>query len=249
MITTTASILASARAYVDDEHAAVATWIPDATWLLWMNHEYRRAYRQAVMAGLVVPMYTDETLVYDSNDTPGYVLAGKPMAIVGVWQGTAGSNAFRKLRAAQPSGGAFPMRSEAEGTGMTWAAYAMGADVRLVLYPHPGAATDYTCRFVAEPSVLVTGTPAAGEASSVNLPLGLDDRIALGMARRALIKEGSFSGALDRLIAQTEQDLEFAAHNRITGEAPRVRSSRKVLNADRSSLVPTSEHPAEWYWL
>ena len=257
MITTTDDILASARHYVDDEHAAVAQWIPDATWMGWMNHEYRRAYRQAVMSGLIVPMYTDETLVYDpsvdATATPGYTLAGKPMAIVGVWQGVAGSSAFRRLRPAQPAGGAFPARGEATGTGISWAAYAFGADIKLVLYPMPGDVSDYTCRFVAEPPVLVGGTPTptpgAGETLSVNLPLGMDDLIALRMANRALIKEGSGSSNLTRLIAQTELDLEMAAHSRITGDAPRVRSTRRPLHADRNSVTTVpSDYPGEWYW-
>lgn len=217
-----------------------------------MNHEYRRAYRQSVMAGLIVPMYTDETLVYapslDASAEPGYALTGKPMAIVGIWQGTEGSNNFRKIRPGQPSGGAFPARTEGQGQAMSWTAYVTATGVNIMLYPMPGDATDYVCRYVAEPPTLVTGTPAAGEATSVNIPLGLDDRIALGMARRALIKEGSGSASLDRLIAQTEQDLEFAAHNRISGEAPRVRSYRKTLNADIPTTVST-DWPGEWLWL
>lgn len=248
MLTTTASILASARAYVDDEHAAVASWIPDATWMLWMNHEYRRAYRQAVTSGLIVPAYTDEALAYD-DATDSYALSGAPMAIVGVWQGASGTSSFRKLRQAQAQGGAFPSRSEAQGTGMAWAAYSMGSDIVVKLYPSPGDVTDYTCRYVPEPLVLVAADPVADvSTTSVNIPLGLDDRIALGMARRALIKEGSGSSALERLIAQTEQDLEFAAHSRISGDAPRARSYRRTLNADTPDMLLT-DRPVDWFWL
>lgn len=247
----TASILASARAYVDDEHAAVASWIPDPTWMLWMNHEYRRAYRQSVMSGLIAPMYTDELLsAYDAAQT-GYSLIGKPVAVVGVWEGTSVAQG-RRLRAAQPAGGAIGAGSDRiGGSPVSWSAlHSDATGIRLLLHPDPRPDTQrFICRYVPEPPLLVNAAPGAGEANSINIPMGLDDRIALGMARRALIKEGSSSAALERAIALAEQDLEFAAHSRIAGDPPRVRSSRKRLNADVSATDETStEYPSNWVW-
>lgn len=75
-------------------------------------------------------------------------------------------------------------------------------------------------------------TPAAGESSSVSLPLGFEERIVLGMAQRALAKEETINPALERQIAKADEHIDNACFRRLIGENATVRETRKAEGQD-----------------
>lgn len=61
-------------------------------------------------------------------------------------------------------------------------------------------------------------------ATSVSYPMGWEERIVLGMARRALMKEESDTKAVDTEIALWESRIEEACWNRVLTSSPQVRN-------------------------
>ncbi len=99
-----------------------------------------------------------------------------------------------------------------------------------------------------------TGTTAGGldpvdfgVALSVAYPMGWEERIVLGMARRALIKEESSTSAIDSEIALWESRIEEACWSRVLSEAPSVRNTdyRHYGWSDRYVLPPYTS----WTWI
>lgn len=77
-------------------------------------------------------------------------------------------------------------------------------------------------------------------ATQVTYPMGWEERIVLGMARRALIKEESETRAIDSEIALWESRIEESAWSRVLSESPTVRNSDMTNYAwtDRYSVPP-----------
>jgi len=243
MITTVTSLIARARAYVDDEHAGVQNWLPDATWLAWANVEWATLYRKLLSTGLVGPTYTDETVT--ATGAASYTLTGRPMAIVGVYKGPF-DTAYRELTPAQIGDDRFPSLSTVTGEATSWTAHGTGSSVTLTLHPRPSGG-DYVVRYVQEPDVLVVSGATSGQSTSINCPAGVEDRVVLGMAKRGLIKEGSGSAAIERLIAIADEDIAFLAHNRIVQEPPRAKNrNRPPLAMERGGY---NTDPRNWMWV
>ena len=79
---------------------------------------------------------------------------------------------------------------------------------------------------VPYPKTLVAETPAAGEASEVHYPLGFEERIVLGMARRALAREETVNPAIESQINDADEHINNAAYRRLLGDNARVRKVR-----------------------
>lgn len=62
-------------------------------------------------------------------------------------------------------------------------------------------------------------TPAAGESSVLNYPLGFEERIVLGMAQRALAKEETVNAALERQIEKIDEHINNACFRRLMADA------------------------------
>ena len=99
-------------------------------------------------------------------------------------------------------------------------------------YPEPEAGDQFLVTYIPKPLRLTTTT------NTVNYPMGWEERIVLGMARRALEKEESDAGPIRRQITELDQQIEELCWNRVMSAAPKVR------NAD----VSWADFPPREFW-
>ena len=104
-------------------------------------------------------------------------------------------------------------------------------------YPNPAVGMRVLVTYIPMPGQLTT------TASTVNYPMGWEERIVLGMARRALAKEESDTSDVRAQIREIEQQIEELAWNRVMSESPKVRNT-DLFNL--SLTLPSREH---WAWV
>jgi hypothetical protein len=199
-----------ARFYVDDDHDGDdAGWVDPSAWLRLFGVEYSQQYRRWVRAGLVAPKPTDTEFDGPVTSTP---ITGV-LAVIGVAE-LIGTN-YRVLRPSQTQDGRHPFRNPRTGPATSWEAHGGGDTLTIEL--DPADTGSYVARYIARPA-----RPTSVSAS-VEVPDGADERLVLGAARRAHVKESSRSAAIDALILEADAELNFMAHSRRHGESPLVR--------------------------
>lgn len=136
----------------------------------------------------------------------------------------------------------FNPRTARDGHARTYRVYPIGSDLQVEFYPRLKAGEKYMFTYVGHPQGLALSSPASHETTQVNYPMGWEERIVLGMARRALIKEESDTRAIDQEIALWDSRIEEACWSRVLAEAPTVRNT-DIANygwTDRYSVPPYS---------
>lgn len=251
MITPVTNLIARAKSFVDDEHTSVQSYILDSTWLAWLNVEYQTLYSKLLRQGLIGPAYTDYPIVANGSNQYVYdisITGTGVLAIDSIFESFADGGA-RFLTPLQSGLGRFATQSTPSGTAMYWAAHGTGGSPIIELRPVPSAGS-YVMRYVPEPMILVTASPANGETTTVDLPPGIDDRLVLGAANRALAKSGTGSPVLYGMMKQAEEDMAFMSAGRIVGAAPGARRSAPWESPQRSTLgTNLSGVPSNWWWL
>ncbi len=184
------------------------------------------------------------TITVDGTEDGAFELETAPLAIVAVHQLKSGSyrpisynNYVDFMR--QPPGG-----TRATGDPNEWRVlWDQANDTHnLNFYPEPPSGTVLVVSYIPEPDRLtLDDTPATGYANSVNYPMGWEERIVLGMARRALSKEESDTSDIRAQIAECDQRIEEACWNRVLAESPTVRNSQKPQR--------TFPPPTQWVFL
>ncbi len=242
MQTTVLDCIRLAKAYVDDEHSSVEGWIPDSpTWLYWLNVEYAKLYRAFVSQSLISADPVDHAFTADGSTSyvVGDGVATNVLAICSVHEDLGNGN-VRFLAPMQPSAGQFAGQEAYPGTPTRWSASGMHDFVNLKLRPVP-AAGNYVVRYIPDADIL-------GLTDTIDLPGGMIDRVILGMANRALIKEGSASAALYGQLKQADEDLAFMANSRILGAAPGARKASYWQGALNKQGSGTYNDPSTWWW-
>lgn len=228
-------IIARAKAAADMEDSGFVT---AAQWLRWANLEHRMFTAWLLRHGYV-NVVSSATHVADGTGAFGDVT--DPTVILGVWESV--GETFRPLRSTDTAT-AFASGTTT-GTAVTFTVADRGdGDVTITLQPRPMSGT-YVALYVAAPDELVTGTPAAGQSDEVRYPLGLEERIVLGMARRALAKEGSSTAEIGRQIREVEAHAEAVAWDRAAGGVQSVRNVDRRERGWGDMTVPGRE---AWYW-
>lgn len=228
---TAQEILDRAKVYVDDDHADQKSWITDAKWLAIFNAEYAILYKRWVRSGLMQP-----TISQSSFTTTTKVLTGC-LAVIGVARDNGGS--ITMLQPAQPVVGrdAF-WRSATEPTGpsVRWSAEGLGDGLTIILDPVPDDGATYIVRYVPTP------TAKTALSDTIELPFGGDERLVLGMARRAHLKDSGASQLLERLIIEADTELGFSAGGVVNG--PRV-----MRRGQNPYSTPTAgQWPGRHHW-
>jgi len=228
-----------ARVYIDDDHDDTEGFLSDTAWLALCNAEYSQLYRRWVRSGLVTPAITQSTL----SLTSGVATVNGVLAVVGVAEDM--GSYMRLLAPAQPSVGreAFWLGStESTGTAVQWAATGSGDNLSVELYPHPSTGT-YVIRHI--PTVAYS----TALSQSVEVPYGADERMVLGLARRANVKGRDSSMLIERLINDADAELNFTAFSRVGGL--RVRDKRGRAGFPRGErfgdVFPAN--PGEWLFV
>ena len=245
-----------ARTYIDDDSGEVQGFLSDAAWLNIFNVEYQYLYRKWLRMAVVRPQPVDEYFPSGSYQivlpTATDVEAGNTgvLAVVGVAEDM--SSYMRYLTAAQPSRGPYPYwvasgESANEGKADSWACYGAADSFTVELHPRDVATgSNYKVRWIPTPPLAQNL-----DSSTVDVPWGVDERLVLGMARRACLKDHTASALLERMIADADAETQFAAHGRLDVQAPRVRRVKPDFHRRRWPQLATNGFPTDsnyWMW-
>lgn len=223
-----------------DRAAAIAdiedNFVSPGQWLTWLSVERSAQALAAARGGWTLNQVSTQTT--PATDT--WTLTGDFLALIGVWE-VDSSGRTRPLIAEdfqsnfrQTVGG--PITGPATRFSITDA----GGVVTVHFFPRPTSGT-----YMA---ALVGTTPAfATVLDTITLPAGLEERLVLGMARRALIKEESDVTDISKLIALEDQRLEEFVWARIISSVAKVRNVDHVERGWGSDL--TYPPPTDWVWL
>jgi hypothetical protein len=183
----------------------------------------------------------------DLDDDGGAVVG--VMAVVCVHEMI--TNGFRRLRyqdsvsfMRQPPGSS----GGAKGHAQFFRMQSTADHVVMNLFPEGKAGETYRVTYIPHPFRLSLDTsPSAGYRNTVSFPMGWEERIVLGMARRGLIREESDPGLIDTEIKLWDTRIEESCWNRVLAEAPVVRNVDNETYgwSDRIIWPP---YPNSWFW-
>jgi hypothetical protein len=240
---TTAELVERAKAAADMHD----NFVTPRQWMYWASQERmaldlfiaRHGWSLAFdTLTVTVTGSEDNTFELETDDDVGI------MAIVAVHE--VATEGVRRLLPADP---ASFIRAEARATGNSreYRVKRSGDTLILNLYPEPSSGETYLVTYVPHTQRLtLDAAPAAGYENEVSYPMGWEERIILGMARRALDKEEADSTAIQRQIAEMNQQIEELCWERVMSEAPTIQNS----DAHRRGWYDRLTYPpaVNWWW-
>lgn len=230
------ALIDRARVYIDDDHSDTDGFLAPESWLALGNVEYANLRKKWIRSGLIAPAATNTSFT-----GPSTTLAGV-LAVIGVAENL--GSGYRLVAPAQPEYGQDPYWQSASAPtpqATSWMASGSADDLLVELDPaHTGS---YVVRWL--PTVAYANNPA----STIDLPYGGDERLVLGMARRAKLKEGAASALLERLILEQDAELAFTAASRINGLKVRRPVRFKLDRAERYGNAFPPVPPGAWLYL
>lgn len=247
--TTAQNIIRRAMAIADVHD----NFVSEAEWLDWLNKENKALTLFLARAGWTLPFDTTIATITSS----GWDLATDGASAVSVARTAAGHYVFTPtladvmalvsiheirsgdLRRLTFNDSVTFLRQSINGTNTTGHAtdYRLrmyGNEIHADFYPSPMAAETYLLTYLSAP------VPITATTQSVALPMGWEERLVLGMARAALIKEESDHAAVEKLMKEMDSQIEQLCWSRVMSESPRVRST------DPNLITPDWRL---WYWL
>lgn len=214
---TWAELIDRAKTYADDDHNAQSGWIKDPKWLSIGYAEYLKLRKKWIRLGLISPVATDVTFTTATTNITNVAI------LIGVAEDLGGGH-YRMIPSGQAEHGQAPFWSTHLGASHAAAFEAHGEadDLTISLKPGNDAAGTYVVRYITNPTrpTLVT--------QSVTVPDGCDERLVLGMVRRAHLKDSGASVLLEKLIREEDEQIGFDAFGRLNSEAPRARFTRRT---------------------
>jgi hypothetical protein len=222
-----------ARTYVDDDHESEGAWLTPERWLQIGGVEYREQYRRWVRRAIIRPAVSTDYMDGASTDFDGV------LAIVGVARDY--GDHVELLRAAhEDTNQNFFWQGSTAPTGRScsWTAAGFGDTITVTLDPAPNdlTASNYVVKWIPTVAAPTDAT------DSVEVPDGMDERLVLGMARRAHLKDSAASALLERLIMEAEAEMGFsaAAHS---GGLRVVNTRKRTKSTPHGRVWPD---PARW---
>lgn len=209
-------------------------------WFSWLTVEHRALVGRIARLGHVLhESYTN----ISATGAASYTFA-EPLAVIGVYEITS-NNMLRRVRSVDPFNGHRQTANTVTGAAQQFYVHRdptpSSTNVVLELFPNPTSGT-YRVYFIPHPPTIAALTDA------VDYPLGWEERLVLGLARRALAKEESDLTDINQQIRVTEADIEEAVWSRLLGDTPVVRN---VDATERGfSPYPYPWPPASaWYFV
>lgn len=240
---TTAELVERAKAAADMHDAFVTL----KQWMYWASQE-----RMALDLFLARSGWTQDFEAYSytvtGSEAGSFVIPVDLMAIVAVHEVTSNYQVRRlKLRDPATFLHNLPGSSITQGHSIEYRVKRVGDRVTLSLYPEPLAGEQYLITYVPHSLRLtLDAVPAAGYANTVAYPMGWEERIVLGMARRAMDKEESDSTAIQRQMVEMNSNIEALCWDRVSGDGP------SVINRDMDTYGWTDRisypQPINWWW-
>lgn len=236
---TTQTLVDRARAAADMHD----NFVTDAEWMSWATQERMALDLLLARSGWVQDY---DTVTYTVTGTENGVFdfgLTSVMAVIGVWEsGTAGVrrlqledsvNFFRQLNGS----------TIAVGHPKSYRVKANNDALSFNFWPTPSTGTVLVALYIDHPATL----SLSGGTTSVIYPMGWEERIVLGMARKALEKEESDSTPILRRMKEMESQIEELCWSRVTAEAPSVRN----VDLDTRGWTDRFVFPPwqQWAWL
>lgn len=211
-------------------------FVTPSQWIDWLNVEILSLERFIAQSGYVL-RESQEIVSADGNSV--YELQKEPLAVLAVFEDVDGR--FRRLRGEDVIDGQ-NLRDYADSGRATKFRVSSSADGTLFLglYPAPQAGQTYRVSMIEVPPTVAATT------DTVSYPLGWEERLVLGLARRALSKEETVNPGVESEIRRIEEHIEETAWNRLFAN-----SGARVRNVDRveRGWLDSPEVPPRDYWV
>lgn len=214
------------------ERAAIAAdmhdnFVDNPAWLYWANIEYKQLLVRLVRSGFPWNI-TNVAIVTDGTQT---FSISEPLAVLGVYeQLTDGTQRRVKYKSHVNKIGVSQTTGAADEFTLNYSPTTN--ELLVTFYPAPPSGTNYSVHTIPYPSKLVLSSPGAGETTSINLPLNWDERIVLGMARRALAREETSSSTLESLIRDIDNHIDNAVYDYLLVQNNTVHSVEDVSDTN-----------------
>lgn len=244
--TTVSTLIDRAKATADMRD----NFVTPTQWQTWASQERLALDLFLARSGWTIPL-SDFNITVTGSEGGAFSVnpTGGVMAIVCVYQHDS-SNRIRMLE--HQDAVSFLQRvpgytGSPRGNSSYYRVQWSGDNLVLNLYPEPNTSDTFKVVYLPHPKGLVISSPGSWEETSISYPMGWEERIVLGMARRALIKEESSTTAVDQEIALWESRIEEACWNRVLSTAPAVRNTDQLHYGwtDRYALPPFGL----WQWV
>lgn len=187
-----------------------------ATWLFFLNSELKKLWVRLMRSGYP-PDVTFESIT--ATGAAQYNIT-EPAAVMAVYGYTTAGDYYN-----------IPLKQRWEQTQLPLARtstypheafiipnHTTTGQIGITLTPAPTSGTFYlVC--ISKPNKIVSGTPAVGESNSVYLPFGWEERVVLGMARQALAKEETINPALEVIIRECDEQIDFHVNGYLVGQS------------------------------
>ena len=190
----TAQTLIDRAAAIADMHDGFVT---PTQWITWLNTESRALELFVIRSGYIQPLAATVDAASFAITVPS------PLVILGVYE--VSGNRYRPLY----------HQTQLDFTRQPYATPADSGDARAYTIVSNSGSDDLTVQFYPKPTTgtyralyIPNSTVTAAVTDSVRWPLGFEERIVLGMARRALMKEESSTSQVDSLIAEQDRTIE-----------------------------------------
>lgn len=231
-------IIARARVYLDDDHRDDSGWLAPGSILAIAQAEYRQLYSRWVRSSLIAPAWIDHAFVGPTCTVGGIVedqVIPEVLTTIGIAEDL-GAGHYRLLQPSQSRYERSPTFGYSTHRSNFW--YATGTGNTITYTLEPQDTSNYFVRYIPVPQL--TGT----SSDAIDVPIGGDERLVLGVAQRAHLKDSGNSALLNGLIQQADQELAFQAFGRVNNDSPRVRRNRR--NPHHAHQFPTM--PSLWFW-
>lgn len=212
-------------------------FISQSTWLYWANVEYKKLWTKIARMGY--PIQYVETAVTWTGALQ--YTTSEPTAIVGIFGLTTTGRRYRipiKHPADNKYSGSYRQGTPSE---CHIKSEALNNQIIITFWPVPQSGSCYI-GVIEKPKKLVLSAPGADESTTLNFPMGWEERIVLGMARRALGKEETTNPAIEREIAETDNMIENSCSSYLLSEQPTVKDMNE-LETGNTYL------PGDWYFI
>jgi hypothetical protein len=224
-------------------------FVTPAVWMYWATQEHLALALFLARSGWTQNVKTT-TITVTGSEAGVYALAVDPLAIVAVHQ--VRDNRYRRVHLnnvadfLRQTPGSTVAKGDPIDYRVIWDQD--NDELELGFYPEPSTGSVFIVSYVPEPIPLTLTDPApAGYSLSVKYPMGWEERIVLGLARRALAKEESDTREVIGQIKECEQRIEEAVWNRVLTEHPTVRNLDRESRGWTERLVYPS--PSAWWFV
>lgn len=203
-----------------------------ATWLFFLNSELKKLWVRLMRSGYP-PSVTFESITADGSaqydiDEPAAVMAVYGVTSSGKYYNVPLKQQWEQLESPLANTSTYPHAAFIVPNHTTV------GEIGIILTPAPTSGTFFVV-CISKPKKIVSGTPGTDESNSVYLPFGWEERIVLGMARQALTKEETVNPALEVLIRECDEQIDFHVNGYLVGQ------SNKVANVNDYPQTPYTD--------